>query len=81
MRKQIDMKSRIVHMYDADLGRDQDEIIGYLDRKMKVRFHSVNTGSPSVVFVGKPTDGANNSLTVSGYRRKTSSDKYSIEIG
>jgi hypothetical protein len=40
MRKNIDMKNRVVDMYDVDTGKNEAEIISYLDRKMKVRFHS-----------------------------------------
>ena len=38
MKKDIDLKERIVHMYDVDTGIYENEIIKYLDKQMKVRF-------------------------------------------
>lgn len=81
MRKNIDMKSRVVDMYDVDTGAHETEIVGYLDRKMKVRFHSAHFNNHKYVFIGKPADGANNSITVSSYRRKQPGENVSIMIG
>lgn len=80
MRKNIDMKNRIVDMYDVDTGKNETEIISYLDRKMKVRFHSATFNNSRYVFTGNPNDKAANSITISGYRKKTSGENISIDI-
>ena len=68
MRKDIDVKNRIVNMYDVDTGIDEKEIIKYLDKQMKVRFHSV-WFSPkcNYEFTGKTIDRVGNSFTINGY--------------
>jgi hypothetical protein len=81
MRKNIDMKNRVVDMYDINTGAHEDEIISYLDRKMKVRFHSATFNNSKYVFTGNPHDTAANSITVSGYRKKLSGEKISVDIG
>jgi hypothetical protein len=80
MNKNIDLKNRVVDMYDVDTGQYESEIIGYLDRKMKVRFHSATFNNAKYVFTGNPHDKANNAITVSGYRKKIPGEKISIEI-
>lgn len=80
MNKKIDMKNRIVDLYDIDTGQYEDEIISYLDRKMKVRFYSAHFNNDKYVFVGKPADKAQNSITVSSYRRKIGNENYSVVI-
>ncbi len=74
MYKDISIKDRVVNMYDVDTGTDQDEIIKFLDKQMKVRFHSV-VFSPKCkyMFLGKQADQATNSLTVSKYQIKNGS--------
>ena len=81
MQKHIDLKNRIVDMYDVNTGDCEAEIIGYLDRKMKVRFHSATFNNPNYVFTGNPNDKAANAITVSGYRRKQPGERTSIDIG
>lgn len=81
MNKSIDLKNRVVDMYDVDTKDDEAEIIKYLDRKMKVRFHSAYFNNSRYVFIGKPSDGTNNSITVSGYRKKQPGETTSVEIG
>jgi hypothetical protein len=81
MNKNVDLKNRVVDLYDVDTGRYENDIISYLDRKMKVRFHSAYFNNSRYVFIGKPSDGANNSITVSGYRKKQPGENTSVEIG
>lgn len=81
MRKNIDLKNRVVDIYDCDTGKDESEILKYLDRKMKVRFHSAYFNNSRYVFIGKPSDGASKSITVSGYRKKQPGETTSVEIG
>ena len=80
MQKHIDMKNRVVDMYDVDTKDCEAEIIGYLDRKMKVRFHSATFNNPHYVFTGNPVEAAPNSITVSGYRKKGLNEHTSIDI-
>jgi len=80
MHKNIDMKNRVVDMYDVDTGKHETEIISYLDRKMKVCFHSATFSNSQYVFTGNPKDKAANAITVSGYRKKTAGEKISIDI-
>ena len=80
MQKHIDLKNRVVDMYDVDTGDCEDEIIKYLDKKMKVRFHSATFNNKNYVFTGNPKDRANNSFTISGYRRKQPGENTSIDI-
>ena len=82
MQKTVDIKNRVVDLYDVDTGEYEDEIVKYLDKNMKVRFHSASFNNSKYVFTGSPKDGASNSITVSGYRKKTAKDaKISIDIG
>lgn len=81
MNKTIDIKNRVVDMYDVDTGLHEDEIISYLDRKMKVRFHSAHFNNNKYVFIGKPSDKTQNSITVSGYRKRAGNENYSVVIG
>lgn len=80
MQKNIDLKNRVVDMYDVDTGACESEIVSYLDRKMKVRFHSATFNNTHYVFTGNPKDKAANAITVSGYRKKTPGEKVSIDI-
>ena len=68
MHKDIDIKNRVVNMYNVDTGSNETEIIDYLDKQMKVRFHSV-VFSPACKyqFTGKTADQASRSITVNGY--------------
>lgn len=80
MKKDIDIKNRVVDMYEVDTGRDQDEIVKYMNKQMKVRFHSVYF-SPNCKyqFVGKKEDQASNSITVSSYTFKSENNALVID--
>ncbi|MFA5024105.1 MAG: hypothetical protein WC523_04075 [Patescibacteria group bacterium] len=80
MQKSIDIKNRIVDYYDADTGQVEDEVVAYLDKKMKVRFHSASFNNSKYVFMGNPKDKAPNSITISSYRDKKPGEKVSIDI-
>ena len=80
MTKNINIKDRIVDFYDVDMVDVEDEMVSYLDKKMKVRIHSATIGSNKYVFTGNPKDHASNSITVSGYRAKKPGEKTSIDI-
>lgn len=80
MTKHIDIKNRVVDMFDVDTKDCEAEIIGYLDRKMTVRFHSATFNNPNYVFTGNPKDKAANAITVSGYRTKAPGENVSIDI-
>jgi len=79
MRKDIDIKGRIVHMYDVDTGIYEGEIVAYLDKQMKVRFHSAAFNNSKYTFISKPSEQVPNSITVSGYKRKDGSNAIIIE--
>ena len=81
MNKNIDLKNRVVDMYDVDTGQCEDEIVSYLDRKMKVRFHSAEFHNSKYVFTGNSRDRSNNAITVSSYRKKKPGENVSIDIG
>ena len=82
MQKTIDIKNRVVDLYDVDTGEHEDEIVKYLDKNMKVRFHSAFFNNSKYVFTGSPKDKTSNAITVTGYRKKTVKDaKVSIDIG
>lgn len=80
MQKNIDLKGRIVHFYDVNTGLYEDEIISYLKRNMKVRFHEAFFNNTKYVFTGSPADAVSNSITVTGYRKKQPGDTTSVEI-
>jgi hypothetical protein len=80
MRKNVDLKNRVVDMYDVDTGKHEAEIVSYLDRKMKVRFHSASFNNKLYVFLGDPTDNVGHSMTVNRYRKKNPGENVSIRI-
>jgi hypothetical protein len=80
MRKDINIKERIVHMYDVDTGIFEDEIINYLDKQMKVRFHSAFFNNSKYIFISRPSEQVPNSITVSEYRKKGETEKSSAVI-
>lgn len=68
-------------MYEVDTGNCEAEIASYLDRKMKVRFHSANFNNKKYVFLGTVSDNTvSNCITVSSYREKLKDEKISIYI-
>jgi hypothetical protein len=81
MKKNIDLQNRIVELWEVETSKCEDEIVSYLDRKMKVRFHDAVFNHINYVFIGKPHDAFQNTITVSGYRKKLITDKYLLEIG
>ena len=80
MRKNIDIKERIVHMHDIDTGIHESEIIKYLDKKMRVRIHSAFFNNKNYTFIGKASEQVSSTFTISGYRKKSNNDKSAVEI-
>ena len=88
MNKSIDIKNRIVDLTDVNTGdhdpqtgkRYEDLIVEWLDKKMRVCFHSVTLNNQTYVFTGNPNDHIHNAITVSGYRTKQAGEKTSIDI-
>ena len=80
MRKDIDIKERIVHMHDIDTGVYESEIIKYLDKKMKVRIHSAFFNNKNYTFIGKASEQVSNSFTIDEYRKKSPDDRSAVEI-
>jgi len=80
MQKQIDIKNRVVNYYSVDTGRCEEEIIGFLDKQMKVRFHDVYFWHFKYVFLGKPNEQVSNSITVSSYRIRNDDDRYGTQV-
>lgn len=82
MNKKIDLKNRVVDIFDCDnTGDYEDEIIGYLDKKMKVRFHAARFNNNDYVFLGNSKDHFGGSITVSSYRKKRDGEDISVLIG
>ena len=80
MKKDIDIKERIVHFHDVDTGLYENEIIKYLDKQMKIRFHSAFFNNCKYTFTSKPSDQVSNSITVSGYRKRSAGDSSAVVI-
>jgi len=80
MQKSIDLKNRMVDMYDVDTGTYENEIVGYLDRKMRVRFHSAFFNNNRYVFIRGQQDQSSNSITVSSYRKKQPGENISVSF-
>ena len=80
MKKNIDIRNRIVDMYDVDIAMDAKEIIKYLDKNMKIRFFSVRASYSKYVFTGRPEDAAGGSITINGYRLRTPDDQFGVVI-
>jgi len=80
MNKTINIKDRVVDMSEVDTGKDEAEIIKYLDKKMKVRFHDVIFNNSNYVFTGTPDEQVPNSITVSGYEKRDPSSKSAVLI-
>lgn len=81
MNKKIDLKSRIVEIFNVDTGLHEDEIISYLQRQMKVVFHAANFSNRKYVFTGDPNEHINNAITVTGFRKKKPGERISVDIG
>lgn len=85
MRKNIDLKNRVVDLYEVeDSSLYEQEIVGFLDRKMKVRIHGALFNNNKYVFTGSPGDGMSggSTITVSGYRKKgPGEENISVAIG
>ena len=80
MQKKIDIKNRIVDMYDINTGQYEIEIVGYLDRQMRVCFHSAVFNNSTYVFIRKPSDQSANSIMVSAYRKKKPGERNSVSF-
>ena len=80
MQKKIDMKNRVVDLWDVDTGQFESEIVSYLDRKMRVRFHSAHFNNSRYVFIRTAQDQSQNSITVSSYRRKKTGENISLSF-
>lgn len=76
MHKKIDIKNRIVHYYDIDTGKFEEEIINYLNKKMKIKLHSPYLGHIKYILFGKPEEQTSNSITISSYKIRQADDKY-----
>jgi len=81
MNKKLDLKNGIVNYYDVDTSLVEDEIVSYINRNMKVRFHGAIFNNHNYVFTGTAADRFPNSITVSGYRKKKAGENVSIQIG
>lgn len=79
MKKDISVKKRLVEYWEIDTGIYENEIIRYLDKKMKVRFHSASFNNSKYTFVGNPSEQTKNSITVTGYRYKDNNNAIVIE--
>lgn len=80
MRKTVDIKTRVVDMYDVDTGTHEGEVVKYLDKNMLVRFHSASFNNKNYTFLGKPAEQAPYSLTVSEYKKREDSDSSAVII-
>lgn len=78
MTKKIDIKNRIVDYWDVDTGQQENEIVSYLDRQMKVRLHSAYFNNKLYVFIRGPKDQSSNSIMVSSYRKKQPGENISV---
>jgi hypothetical protein len=78
MKKDIDINGRLVEYWDIDTKLHEDEIVKYLDKNMKVRFHSVSFNNLKYTFIGTPSEQTSHSITISGYKNKD--NKLSIVI-
>lgn len=81
MDKKIDLKNRVVEIFNVDTGLHEDEIISYLKRSMKVIFHQARFSNRKYVFTGNPNSHINNTITVTGFRKKKSGENISVDIG
>ena len=80
MQKKIDMKNRMVDMWDVDTGKHESEIVSYLDRQMRVCFHDAYFNNSRYVFIRKASDQSQNSITVSAYRKKQPGENISVSF-
>ena len=78
MQKKIDLKARVVDYFDVDTGDVEDEICRFLDKHMKVKFHSAIFNNRYYVFIRGPGDQSSNSIMVSSYRDKKPGENISI---
>ena len=81
MQRNVDIKNRVVDYHDVNTGDYEEEIINYLNKRMKVRFHSAHFTNKNYVFTGKPEHHSSNSITVSGYRRREPGETNTVVIG
>jgi len=81
MDKKIDLKNRIVDIFNVDTGLHEDEIVSYLKRSMRVAFHGARFSNRKYVFIGDPKSHISNTITVTGYRKKRPGENISVDIG
>lgn len=81
MKTKINIKDRIVDVYDCDTGECEDELISFLDRKMKIRFHSAYFNNQKVVFIHGIQNSGDHSITITGYRKKQPGENISVSFG
>ena len=79
MKKDINIKERMVEYWDIDTSLHENEIVKYLDKKMKVRFHSVSFNNKKYTFIGNPAEQSSYSITISGYKPKDNNKSIVIE--
>jgi len=80
MIKKINMKQRVVEYWNVDTGLEEQSIIGYLDRQMKVRLHSAYFNNNYYVFIRGKNDQSANSITISSYRKKQPGENVSVSF-
>lgn len=81
MDKKINLKNRIVEIFNVDTGLHEEEIVSYLKRNMKVAFHGARFSNKKYVFTGNPNSHINNTITVTGFRKKKPGENISVDIG
>ena len=80
MNRKINMKDRLVEYFDVDTASEENNIIAYLDRQMRVCFHSAVFNNKKYVFIRGPKDQSANSITVSSYRKKQPGENISVSF-
>ena len=81
MTVNIDLKNRVVENRNVDnTATIEDDVINYLNKRMKVRFYDACFNNRKYVFTGSPNDKHPNSLTINGYRVKAAGDCNSVVI-
>ncbi len=80
MQKKINIKGRLVEYWDVRTNDVENDIVSYLDRSMKVRFHSAHFNNHKYVFIRGPSDQSSNSITVSSYRKKQPGENISVSF-
>lgn len=77
MTKKIDMKNRVVDIYDCNTGECEDEIVSFLNRKMVVRLHSAYFSNQNYVFI-HGTQSRGSGIVIKSYRKKQPGENISV---